>query len=303
MEELERKERDRREKKLYKQLEKQQKKLTAKGIHVDMETLRQDYETQRAGGKSTLNLEAALAAAAAHAAMEEIDVVGGVEESSDVEDGDMDQQTMLKRQIEEKSKKMISPFSIESLLAKKQLSVAAQHAAQVAASIKAEKEEAAADEENNNPVTSTSASSLPAVGGGGGGGSPVPTSCSSPLSGQSSPPPNTRYLSSPSPSPSLHVPIPVMAGSNTNGFPNLSGLPTPASVAATIGEQLSLLKPLTACPEKQSPLFPASAAALLNRLEPRLSFSPPKLSNNQPIQLPQTPVGENPNAKNQETSP
>ena len=62
-EELQRKERERREKKLLKQLEKQQKKLAAKGIHVDLETLKKDYETQRAGGKSTLNLEAALAAA------------------------------------------------------------------------------------------------------------------------------------------------------------------------------------------------------------------------------------------------
>ena len=79
-------ERERREKKLYKQLEKQQKKLAAKGIHVDIETLKKDYETQRAGGKSSLNLEAALAAAAA-ASGEEIDVVGGIEDSLDSDGG------------------------------------------------------------------------------------------------------------------------------------------------------------------------------------------------------------------------
>ena len=88
--EMERKERERREKKLYKQLEKQQKKLAAKGIHVDMDTLRKDYETQRSGGKSSLNLEAALAAAAS--AAEEIDVVGGIEDALN----NADSQTRLK---------------------------------------------------------------------------------------------------------------------------------------------------------------------------------------------------------------
>ena len=87
--EMERKERERREKKLYKQLEKQQKKLAAKGIHVDMDTLRKDYETQRSGGKSSLNLEAALAAASA---AEEIDVVGGIEDALN----NVDSQTRLK---------------------------------------------------------------------------------------------------------------------------------------------------------------------------------------------------------------
>lgn len=45
-EELERKERDRKEKKLIKSLEKQQKKLALKGIHVDMATLRAEWEAQ-----------------------------------------------------------------------------------------------------------------------------------------------------------------------------------------------------------------------------------------------------------------
>ena len=47
MEEMERKERDRGEKKVRKQLEKQQKKLALKGIHVDLETLKREYLTQR----------------------------------------------------------------------------------------------------------------------------------------------------------------------------------------------------------------------------------------------------------------
>ncbi len=299
--ELVRKEKERREKKLYKQLEKQQKKLAAKGIHIDMETLSQDYETQRAGGKSTLNLEAALAAAAAHAAMnsEEIDVVGGVEDSStDIED----EQNITK----DKSKKMISPFSIESLLAKKvELQQAAAQAA--AASIKSEVN---TDEENNNPVASSIAAAAASIAAAaaasnqseaGGHVSPVPTSCSSPMSRSSTPP-------SPSP-PGLRVPIPVLA--SNNGLPKVGGgqpetpTPIPGSIAATISEQLSLLKPLTACPEKQSPLFPASAAALLNRLEPRLSFSPPPPllgSGPTPFRLPQIPTSVESNTSNNEAS-
>ena len=118
-EELQRKERERREKKLYKQLEKQQKKLAAKGIHVDIDTLKKDYETQRAGGKSTLNLEAALAAAGVPEA--EIDVVGGFDESLDLDsdtEGDCSmtkhsQQTQIRlKQMEADIKKKISPFSI-----------------------------------------------------------------------------------------------------------------------------------------------------------------------------------------------
>ena len=138
-EELERKERDRREKKLMKQLEKQQKKLQAKGIHVDVDTLRKDYEAQRNGGKSTWNMEAALAAAAAQ---EEIDVVGGVDLDESMEEMEADQTTRLK-QMEADIKKKISPFSIESLLAKRQLSVAMMHATSQAASRDQE------DQENN----------------------------------------------------------------------------------------------------------------------------------------------------------
>jgi hypothetical protein len=230
-EELERKERERREKKLYKQLDKQQKKLASKGIHVDMDSLRKDYETQRAGGKSTLNLEAALAAA--NMGSEDIDVVGGLDDSID-SSSDNEQTTLLKLPDLVDIKRKISPFSIESLLAKRQLSVQAA-AAVAAASIKQE-------EENNNPPM----------------GSPIPTSCSSPLSrgSMASPPPSSRYFS-PSPShttpsapPSLHFPIPMP-------HPGLS-------------HELSLLKPLTACPEK-GPFFPAS---FFNKFDPaKISFA------------------------------
>ena len=46
-EELQRKERDRREKKLLKSLERQQRKLAAKGIAVDIATLRREWEAKR----------------------------------------------------------------------------------------------------------------------------------------------------------------------------------------------------------------------------------------------------------------
>jgi hypothetical protein len=46
-EELQRKDRERREKKLLKALEKQQKKLALKGIHVDLAALRRDWEAQQ----------------------------------------------------------------------------------------------------------------------------------------------------------------------------------------------------------------------------------------------------------------
>ncbi|KAF4528738.1 hypothetical protein B566_EDAN017233 [Ephemera danica] len=49
-EELQRKERDRREKKLLKALEKQQKKLALKGIHVELAALKRDWEAQRSQG-------------------------------------------------------------------------------------------------------------------------------------------------------------------------------------------------------------------------------------------------------------
>ena len=241
-EELERKERDRREKKLMKQLEKQQKKLQAKGIHVDVDTLRKDYEAQRNGGKSTWNMEAALAAAAAQ---EEIDVVGGVDLDESMEEMEADQTTRLK-QMEADIKKKISPFSIESLLAKRQLSVAMMHATSQAAARGQE------DQENNNP---------PMV-------SPIPTSCSSPHSRASmtSPPPSgwpprSSSPASPNSKPSLHFPIPIFANQAS----------VAASTASNFSHELSLLKPLTASPEKPfsaSFLSKISLSSTLASLQP-----------------------------------
>ena len=243
LEEMERKERERREKKLYKQLEKQQKKLAAKGIHVDMDTLRKDYETQRAGGKSTLNLEAALAAAG----NDEIDVVGGIEDSLD----EIEHPTRLKLG-EDQLKKKISPFSIESLLAKRQLSVAMASAASM-------KEEA---EENNNPPLS----------------SPIATSCSSPQSRASmtSPPPSTQYLS-PSPSPGTGQPTTAASLASSFSLFASSAAAAAAASSSSINHELSLLKPLTACPEKS--VFPTSFFQ---------KFDPSKISfgNLQPIEPP-----------------
>ena len=99
--------------------------------------------------------------------------------------------------------------------------------------------------------------------------SPIPTSCSSPLSrgSMTSPPPSTRYLS-PSPSPAsqqppmppttsvsgLHFPIPIFPSlANSSNHP-ASGV-TASSVASSISQELSLLKPLTASPEKQFPFL------------------------------------------------
>lgn len=55
-EELRRKEIERRQKKLLKSLERQQRKLAAKGVTVDLDTLRREWEAQQqAGGRWTLS--------------------------------------------------------------------------------------------------------------------------------------------------------------------------------------------------------------------------------------------------------
>ncbi|XP_066980027.1 homeobox protein aristaless-like isoform X1 [Macrobrachium rosenbergii] len=84
-EELERKERLRREKKIIKQLERQQRKLALKGVHVTIDQLRREYETQ-------------------HRSEPEIDVVGGSEQEQRMQP---QEDTLVKRPT----------FSIESILA------------------------------------------------------------------------------------------------------------------------------------------------------------------------------------------
>ena len=118
-EELERKERERREKKLLKQLEKQQKKLAAKGIHVDMESLKKDYDHQKQGGKSQLQFDA-------HKMDEEIDVVGLDSRSeADLSEGapsstKTDFSDAHPVQLLNQFKRKITPFSIENLLNSRQ---------------------------------------------------------------------------------------------------------------------------------------------------------------------------------------
>ena len=196
--------------------------------------------------------------------------------------------------------KLLFLFPIESLLAKRQLSVQAAAVASLAANaatqaagnegLKIKDEQ---NEENNNP---------PMV-------SPIPTSCSSPLSrgSMTSPPPSTRYLS-PSPSPAsqqpptgieprtsvggLHFPIPIfpsLANSSNNLLNSSggSGPPTAASVASSISQELSLLKPLTASPEKVHH-FP-----FLSKFDPsKISFNPTLASLQPEPPIPPTPVVE-----------
>jgi len=57
LEELKRKERERREKKLIRSLERQQRKLAAKGIVVDVVTLRREWETQQLNKKVSRPLD------------------------------------------------------------------------------------------------------------------------------------------------------------------------------------------------------------------------------------------------------
>ncbi|KAK0081132.1 hypothetical protein PV325_012730 [Microctonus aethiopoides] len=97
-EELRRKERERRQKKLLKTLERQQRKLAAKGITVDLTTLRAEWESRSAGGTSGTTLNGHLSGSfgqlgclndgssvsgSGNDANEEIDVVGGLDSCSE----------------------------------------------------------------------------------------------------------------------------------------------------------------------------------------------------------------------------
>ncbi|XP_050593263.1 protein zerknuellt 1-like [Bombus affinis] len=97
-EELRRKERERRQKKLLKALERQQRKLAAKGITVDLSTLRAEWESRSAAASSgnslngslgssfnhlTNNNESSSVSGSGNDANEEIDVVGGLDSCSE----------------------------------------------------------------------------------------------------------------------------------------------------------------------------------------------------------------------------
>ena len=86
----------------YFQLEKQQKKLEAKGIMVEISQLRQEWEAARNGGKGGNN-EPILE--------HEIDVVG--DDSDNEDQDDLDDQSDLSPQ----SQKPLNAFSIDNLLA------------------------------------------------------------------------------------------------------------------------------------------------------------------------------------------
>lgn len=147
LEELERKDKDRREKKLLKQLEKQQKKLAAKGIHVDMDALKKDYDQQKAGQKGT-HFDA-------QKVDEEIDVVGLDRSSDDLggmntdldrsNDGDFDLEAV------NNARKKLTAFSIESLLNSR----VKQQQQQIRKQLQQQEETRERAEESSSPVSSS----------------------------------------------------------------------------------------------------------------------------------------------------
>ncbi|XP_078034369.1 uncharacterized protein LOC144468630 [Augochlora pura] len=97
-EELRRKERERRQKKLLKALERQQRKLASKGITVDLSTLKAEWESRSAAAPAgnllngtlsnsfnhlTNNNESSSVSGSGNDANEEIDVVGGLDSCSE----------------------------------------------------------------------------------------------------------------------------------------------------------------------------------------------------------------------------
>jgi len=102
-EEIERREQQRRERKLTRQLEKQQKKLEAKGIMVEIQQLRQEWEAARNGGKGGNNEPI-------HE--HEIDVVGDDSDNEEEESSDRSELSPSQSQ-----KPLNAAFSIDSLLA------------------------------------------------------------------------------------------------------------------------------------------------------------------------------------------
>ncbi|XP_026679892.1 homeobox protein unc-4 homolog [Diaphorina citri] len=131
-EELKRKERARRQKKLMKSLERQQRKLAAKGVTVDLETLKREWESQQASGDGidTSNQDSSSCCSIASSTNTrdvEIDVVGNEEDDlsdDDVEDDDRFQHHFMSATIptdlstDKHCNRRPNPFSIESLLSK-----------------------------------------------------------------------------------------------------------------------------------------------------------------------------------------
>ncbi|XP_040571517.1 uncharacterized protein [Lepeophtheirus salmonis] len=167
-EELHKKEIERRDRKLLKQLEKQQKKMSAKGVHVELEALRRDYEIQKAGGKSTMDFDISTMDASSNCG--DIDVVGGegMEEDEEEEEDNLED-----RHSETKPK--VSPFSIESLLSSSVAAAAAVQAAVHAANHKKSSNsnssnnsshhhlQAEGSDDDSRPCSPISSSSIPIV--------------------------------------------------------------------------------------------------------------------------------------------
>ncbi|RZF35474.1 hypothetical protein LSTR_LSTR013317 [Laodelphax striatellus] len=147
VEELQRKERERRHKKLLKSLERQQRKLAAKGVAVDLDTLRREWETQQhnhgmkksiLGGSGSGGGESSSPRGMGEDSMSccsnssttttkdvEIDVVGESEDTQPTRHGDVTPPTSTGHtslDLSDKSRSRPNPFSIESLLSSARVS-------------------------------------------------------------------------------------------------------------------------------------------------------------------------------------
>ncbi|XP_012524082.1 homeobox-leucine zipper protein MERISTEM L1 [Monomorium pharaonis] len=134
-EELRRKERERRQKKLLKALERQQRKLAAKGITVDLSTLRAEWESrsEAASGRSSgsgplsnsfgqlgLSNESNISTSGIDANDQEIDVVGGLDSCSESDservdsaaDGSVDGECFLNSNASETSEPRKTPQNL-----------------------------------------------------------------------------------------------------------------------------------------------------------------------------------------------
>ena len=245
-----------------KQLEKQQKKLAAKGIHVDVETLRKDYEMQRANGGKT-NFSSHYEVADGGANDMEIDVVG--EDDSDDEDtsDEIRRQRFLVQVANsaDANRKKMSAFSIESLLSSSHSHFFRQHV--VDNDFSDDDDDEDDDERRGRQRTSSSTQEMSA--------SFIKRETSSP---QSSPP---RSSSTPVPTTTTAVvrpssPSPNMVTSDLSNCASIDSILPPSS-----SEQLlrpfsaSIVRPI---PSKATPGSPPPSLPILPTLPlpPLMSF-------------------------------
>ena len=105
-------EEQRRERKIMRQLEKQQRKLSAKGVEVDLKTLRKEWEQKRLNGGASVSNEDGNSRSEADDDLDEIDVVGD----------DMIPPTSTADSPGPTIKRQATSFSIDSLLSKAEAS-------------------------------------------------------------------------------------------------------------------------------------------------------------------------------------